>query len=308
VWLLPTGYVRSDPSCAKLGRAHALVVGKQPVRFFTTEPDNARALVEWIESRARDQRVIVDFSDNLDAAAEICSVPLLSEFQRRCLSACEATVPTHALGERLLPYARHGITVIEDPYEATVAGTPRLAFGETLNLAWFGVFGPQNCAFLEREFAKIGSTLAPRRIDLTLVTDADQTRLVEGMRRALHEMAPNLALRHVAWSLAAVTQALERTDLVVLPQEAHSAWGRGKSHNRLVETIRAGRFAVASAIPAYLELASYAWIGNDLPSGIRWALENTAEALHRIALGQEYVMQRFSPQRIGDQWARLLRV
>src|SRR6186713_2880441 len=70
VWLLPTGYVRSDPTCAKLGRA--------------------RALVEWIESRARDHRVIVDFSDNLDAAAEIYAAPLLSEFQRRCLAACEA--------------------------------------------------------------------------------------------------------------------------------------------------------------------------------------------------------------------------
>src|SRR5688572_15734269 len=106
VWLLPTGYVRGDPGCAKLGRARALVVGKQPVRFFTTEPDNARALIEWIESRARDQRLIVDFSDNLDAAAQIYSAPLLSEFQSRCLAACEATVPTHALRERLLPHAR----------------------------------------------------------------------------------------------------------------------------------------------------------------------------------------------------------
>jgi hypothetical protein len=141
-----------------------------------------------------------------------------------------------------------------------------------------------------------------------VVAQAAQGSAVESMGSALSEAAPHFTLRHTPWSLSSVTSALKRADLVLLPQDHQSDWGRVKSHNRLVETIRAGRFAIASAIPSYLELSSYAWVGNDLASGVEWALRHRDEALLRIARGQDYVADRFAPARIASHWAQVLGV
>jgi hypothetical protein len=101
-------------------------------------------------------------------------------------------------------------------------------------------------------------------------------------------------------------EAIARSDFVVLPQEHGTPWGRVKSHNRLVETIRGGRLAIASPIPSYLELADYAWVGEPLGAGLRWALQHPDDATRRVVRGQAYVAERFSPEAIGAKWARAL--
>jgi glycosyltransferase involved in cell wall biosynthesis len=205
-----------------------------------------------------------------------------------------------------MPYARHGISVIEDPYESDHASEPRLRPGPVLRLAWFGQFAAPLRPFIEGELAAIARGLAGKPAELAFVTHASQAALVEEMASALREVNAHFSVRHVPWSVQATAHELARADIVVLPQDAQADWGRVKSHNRLVETIRAGRYAVASPIPAYLELAGYAGIGGDLAAELDWALANPAEALRRISLGQTYVAQRFAPARIADEWARVL--
>lgn len=306
VCLVPVDYVQQDPAFARLGTVRAVVVGKLPVRFFTQQRERALAFAQWIEHSAERFRVVVDFSDDLRAAAAMYSQPALVEFQKRLLGACPATVPTEALRERLAADARHGISVIEDPFESPSPGEPRFAPGPVLRLAWFGVFAPEFRPFVESHFMLIASKLRSRPIELAFVTHATQAALVHDMAAALREVNPRFLLRHVAWSVQATARELERADLVVLPQDAGSDWGYVKSHNRLVETIRAGRLAVASPIPAYQELADAAWVGDDLAAGVEWALGNPAEVVRRVAAGQAHVAERFAPSRIASQWARAL--
>lgn len=306
VWLVPVDYVQQDPTLARLGTPRALVLGKLPVRFFTQERQRASALVEWIEAASPAQRIVVDFSDDLGAAAVIYSQPALLDFQKRFLSACHATVPTRALRERLLAHAGHGISVIEDPFESRRAREPRLSVGPILRLAWFGVFAAEQRPFIEAQLANIARRLLSRPTELAFVTHDTQSGLVEDMAKALGRINPQFFVRHVPWSLAATADELDRTEMVVLPQDPGSDWGRVKSHNRLVESIRAGRFVVASPIPAYVELSAYAWIGNDLVTGIEWALANREEALQRVKDGQEYVARRFAPEQIGALWKQTL--
>jgi len=308
VWLVPVDYVQQDPMLSRFGRARAVVLGKLPVRFFTQERPRASALVKWIEAASPAQRIVVDFSDDLGAAAVVYSQPALLDFQKRLLAACHATVPTCALRERLLAYANHGITVIEDPLESPHAREPRLDIGPALRLAWFGVFAAEQRPFIETQLANIARRLLSRPTELAFVTHETQSGLVQDMAKALTHINPQFLVRHVCWSLAATEEELARADMVVIPQDASSDWGRVKSHNRLVKAIRAGRFVVASAIPAYVELSSYGWIGDDLATGIEWALENPEEALHRVRVGQEYVNRRFAPERIGALWAQTLRL
>jgi glycosyltransferase involved in cell wall biosynthesis len=99
---------------------------------------------------------------------------------------------------------------------------------------------------------------------------------------------------------------LAAADIVLLPQETDTEWGRAKSHNRAVETLRAGRFAVASPIPAYLELAEFFWVGEDIAAGVNWALDHPGEAEARITDGQKYVAQRFAPDAIARRWIAAL--
>ena len=306
VCLVPIDYVVSDPTLAGLGTVRAIVVGKTPVIFFTERPERAEALVSWVETMAPRERMVVDFSDDLAAAAALSLQPALVGFQRRLLRACPATVPSNALGARLAREAGHAITVIEDPYESLAAGAPRFAPGTTLRLVWFGIFDQPLRAFLEAQFATIARRITGRPIELAFVTYADRKSEAAELGHALQAVNPAFFLRHVPWSLEAAAAELERADLVVLPQDAASDWGRVKSHYRLVESIRAGRFAVASPIPSYVELANYAWIGNDLAAGVAWALDHPQEVERRLAEGQAYVAERFSPGRVAEKWAEVL--
>jgi hypothetical protein len=306
VYLLPIDYIEKDPTLSGLGTPRAIVVGKPPVRFFTQKPDRATPLIDWVETTAREHRIVVDFSDDLAAAGEMYSVPGLMEFQRRLLRACPATVPSIALKERLAAYSNRGISVIEDPYESAQPGTPRFEPGRTLRLVWFGVFGPPLRAFIQSQFANIARRILNRPVDVAFVTYAGQADLVNELGSALGDINSQFRLRHVVWSREATASELAGCDLVVLPQDVRSDWGRVKSHNRLVEAIRAGRFAVVSPVPAYLELQNYAWVGDDLATGVEWTLENVDEVQRRLIAGQAYVEERFAPARIGATWADVL--
>lgn len=305
VCFIPIDYVQRDPALAALGTPRAVVVGKLSMSFLTEEGARANALLRWIEASAPRLRVIVDFADDIAAAAAIAGQPGLIEFQTRVLRAAAVTVPSLALKERLSPLARHGVTVIEDPYESVRACEPAFAPGPVLRLAWFGVFGEHLRPFVEAELAKIAQRLA-RPVELAFVTDDAQKNRVGAMASRLRAVNPQFELCHVTWSVAATADALARADIVVLPQDAGSDWGRVKSHNRLVEALRAGRFTVASPIPSYMELAPYAWVADDLAAGIEWALAHPHDALGRVCAGQAHVAERFAPARIGALWAQAL--
>lgn len=306
VCLLPLDVVERDPALATLGTPRAIVVGKFPVRLIAGDAARFARLVDWIAQARNRHPVIADLSDDLGAAAKIYQIPALAEFQSRLAQACPLSVPSAALRERLAAAARHGVTVIEDPYEREVPEPPRFSPGDTLRLTWFGVFGPPLRALVEGHFIAIARRLAPRPLEIAFVTAESQVQLVSQMAAQLVAVHHGCRLRMVTWSREAVAREIAAADLVVLPQDVDSEWGQVKSHNRLVEALRGGRLPIASPIPAYEELAQWAWVGNDLAEGVTWALSRPDEVLQRIASGQAMVEERFSPQRIGERWAGLL--
>jgi glycosyltransferase involved in cell wall biosynthesis len=161
---------------------------------------------------------------------------------------------------------------------------------------------------LQHHFGTIARRLAPRPIQIAFITNHTHVGLAREMGENLRRTNEKCELRFVPWSRAAVAVELARADLVLLPQDAASEWGRVKSHNRLVEALRAGRFAIASPIPSYLELSDYAWIGEPLADGVEWALAHPIDVLAKLRAGQNAVEQRFSPRKIGERWASTLNV
>jgi glycosyltransferase involved in cell wall biosynthesis len=120
--------------------------------------------------------------------------------------------------------------------------------------------------------------------------------------------ATPLTMSFEAWSKDATWRALQGCDLVLLPADLASQRTRVKSANRLIEAIRSGRFAVAHPLPAYRELGEYAFVGTSLAEGIAWAVNHPAAVIEKLARGQQYILDRFSPEVIARRWLEMLRV
>ncbi|MDX1377024.1 MAG: hypothetical protein R3357_15765 [Burkholderiales bacterium] len=302
VRLLPFARFLQDPALAHLQGVRAVVIGKLSVGEVEALGDAGRdRLFDAI--RRSGHAVFADFSDNYPAFGGP-HVAQLADYQARMGAAAVLTVPCAALAEAIGAQAKRGIHVVEDPYE-TPEQPARFAPGAgRLRLCWFGsAYEP---AVVEGAFEALAHAQPERslRVDfLALASRAPMARQLEARMRAVH---PASEVRFIEWSFESVARALAECDLVVLPQDAGSAWGRCKSHNRLVQAIRAGRVALASAIPAYMELAQFAQVDDDLPAALEAALAQPQAALEKVRAGQALVRSRFAPAHIAARWASVL--
>jgi hypothetical protein len=301
VVLVPFERFLEDPGLASVGKVRAAVLGKLSVTEVETMDWRRERLFHNIANLA--YPLFADFSDNYAALSTTRST-ILMEYQETMGSLVPLTVPCGALAEQLRAHARHGVHVIEDPYE--LAETPA-AFAPAqamLRLCWFG--NSYDAAVLTDQLASLAASLHSRRLRMDFVTAPARREFFAQLARRLSEVHAQMEVRFIEWSPESVAGALGDCDLIVLPQDSQSAWGRCKSHNRLVQAIRAGRVALASAIPSYEELAAFSCVGDDLSASARYALAQPNEVLERLRSGQAYVRKRFAPERVAARWAEVL--
>ena len=287
---------------AALGHPRALVITKLSTPDVVAHESELEALLDWLERDGADLRVCADLSDDYAALGHDMGHPYPARYQARLGSRCELIVPCDALAQRVAPWAKRGVRVVEDPWETSEAAAPKCAPGETLRLAWFGNLGPMSFDALGRGLRQALQGASDRAVRLELVAGVQRASLVEQLRNEIAPAHPRLETVFTHWSVEATQRAIADADLVLIPQDTDSEWGRVKSHNRLVETLRGGRLAIASPIASYLELGDYAWVGEDLGAGVRWALQHPAECVSRIAAGQQYIQGRFKPEVVAAKW------
>jgi hypothetical protein len=306
VRLVPLARFVADPSLGDLGAPHAIVVSKLPAGSVVAMQRELSAMLDSIADGNCPVPVFADLSDDYAALAEAFRAPFLAEYQRRLAELCTLVVPCEALRDAVAPLARRHVEVVEDPYETVAARPVRTRPNGTLALCWFGNLGTPNAPGLRQALTALIRNSGDIGCRLELVASEQSRHLGMEIAAAVMAEKSTWSVAYTAWSPAAVEEAIERSDFVVLPHEHDTAWGRVKSHNRLVQTIRCGRLAIASPIPAYLELSDYAWVGEPLGAGLRWALAHPEDAAARVISGQAYVAERFSPEAIGAKWARAL--
>lgn len=309
VYLVPLQVFLGDPQLRALGEPAAIVIAKLPIGLVAANPGPLRALVATLE-RTKGTPLFADLSDNYASLATVVGNSFLAEYQEGLARHCGLVVPCAELERQLAPYAKRGIRVIEDAYESATAQPARVRPGEALRLCWFGNLGKPNFGLLESAILAVATQLVPRvrTVELELVCGPAGERFAADIQEKVKASHAGFGLQYVPWSPETTAGALSAADVVLLPQESGTEWGRAKSHNRAVETLRAGRFAVASPIPAYLELEKYLWVGQDLAAGVRWALDHPGDAEARIVAGQRYVEQRFAPETIAQRWIAALQI
>lgn len=173
--------------------------------------------------------------------------------------------------------------VIIDPYEFEEAPA---YYGGTRNILWFG--HRTNIGSLRVEMDK------GLDYELTVVSNAE---LVYRPYGPIHHF--------VNWTPQAVRQELAATDVVIIMSSTDRA-KQVKGANRMVESIRRGRFVVANYTPAYDEFKKWMYIG-DIQGGLEWVRKQSkGEIMKRITEAQAFVRREFDPLKIAKQWESVL--
>lgn len=267
-------------------------------------------------ARQKDQgkRVAIDVSDlklGADHAAWVeqragkAMAQYVAGFYRSLLGQADLLLtPTAYLAERLRHHLGPGIAcaVVGDAVEVA-AQAPRFVPPERLALLWFGTFQVHWPA-LARFCHDVLPALSVRHpLTLTFVCEAPSEEAMAALNALV---SPRLGFRHVSWSLLALNDALGGCDLVALPFDRGSELALGKSNNRALQALQAGRAVAAHPIPSYEELRDFIALDDDLGTAIESLLADPAGTLARTARGQDYVATRYSPAAIARRWREAL--
>jgi len=225
------------------------------------------------------------------------------------------TAASRYVAARLRPLAKRPVEVVADPY-AGYPGEPRAARPRRRSraLAWLAARAGVAADAWRMRLLWIGEAdgvaalieLAPqlerlgREIPLALRCLCAAGRGLDALAEGLHEEDPDsLRLSIEAWSPMASAHALAACDLVLLP-------GASRAHrSALLAALHAGRFALSHPDPGYEDLAEFAWIGDDLGEGLRWALTHPNDVLDRLHRAKDPVERLHAPASVARHWVRI---
>lgn len=228
---------------------------------------------------------------------DVCDNHFGNQFSSYYRGMCEladlVTCNTPTMKEIILKETGKHAHIIDDPYEYPEEEARFIPNQNPINLLWYGHFVNLN-------------TVQPMVQQLKQLEENISLCVISNMQPQQPTVDKNVFLSFLSWSPPTQKNMLEWCNYVVLPTDLNDPTKRTKSHNRLVEGIRSGRFVLAQPLPSYEAFKDFAWVGEDISDGICWADENPDLALERIKKGQEYLRENLSPDCIAQQWENLL--
>jgi SAM-dependent methyltransferase len=244
--------------------------------------------------RGRGLRVIADYCDDHFEHPEHGP-----HFRRMATLATDLVASTEALAEAIRRHTGREAHVITDPVEGP-RGTPRFEPRfPALRVLWFG--HPTNLVSVTEKAGELQALARRMPVCFTLLTERspDSQQVVDAIRQGLPE-GSQAALE--AWSLEGTWKALQDCDVVWLPV-ASADTKKAKSPNRLVESLWAGRLAVADDLPAYRAYADLVPTAGGLEAGVMAALQDPAGVVQRLRESQRRVARAHSGLECGRLWA-----
>lgn len=307
-----------DPGPARLAdeiEEELVVVGKLvPATAAQFGPMGNYVLQLIPELQARGKKVIVDINDhhfeNGERGAYFRDIVKLAD-------AVSASTPVMAaaIGE----YTDRPVVTARDPFEGPRGQAKPVAQSQRgwrrrlgldpqaqarVRMLWFGY--PVNLDSLPAMVEQLASVSRKQPISLQIVT-------MPGFGAAEYCAELNSRQQHdiraefLPWSRDLVWNLMAECDVVAIPSLQDQLTKAVKSPNRIVEAIWAGRFVIAHPLPAYREFEPFAWIGEDLGQGLRWALNHPEEVVERIAKGQSHIAAHYSPEIAASEWEAIFR-
>ena len=215
-----------------------------------------------------------------------------------CKIADGITASTTMMAEVISRRAGRTAQVIGDPFEAPLGEARFQPEPGRVRLLWFG--HPSNFDTLSAMMPSVVKLSREMAVDLRVVSE-EAANIRKALDRANCDFGPSLKIQFTPWSAEATWQALADCDAVLIPSLSAEV-KQVKSPNRLVESIRCGRFVAAYPLPSYEPLANYAWLGEDVVDGVRWALSHPKAAEMQVRQGQQFIAATFNPAYLAKQW------
>lgn len=198
VWVVSPEDLIRDPALDGFCRPRAIVVTKFATQDLVQHPDRSARVRDALARWQRRVPLLADLSDDYAAVRGRTGEAVLADYQAGLLEQCVVTVPCEALRAALAPGARHGIRIIEDPWERATAVPARVAPGAPLRVCWFGVLNESAHAVLEAGLAGILRRFPALAFSIELVTAAGATLEIDALRARLALLHAHLHLAHVA--------------------------------------------------------------------------------------------------------------
>lgn len=297
-------------------RPDILVLGKllQIAKDETAEAFDAsaeRALALAREQSARGTKVVADFNDN-----HFVRPSSTGDYARRAAELADLCIAsTESMAAIVTAYTRAAVKVIGDPVASPRRQPHVIKQGrwidrwkgspvEPLRLVWYG--HPSNFAPLIRWLERLASVSREVPWVCMIVTTAIGG-LSEFLQSFNQRHAPHAELTWIDWSEAAQWQAVADAAIVLVPSDTTSETHKVKSTNRVVDALHAGRFVIASPIPAYERFGSWISLSDAPEAAAREYMDQPEAALLKIELGQRFVDRHFNPEAIGDLWEAAFR-
>lgn len=296
-WLATRGYVQTIVSADEPEAALAAATNADVVIFSKSNRISNEEILA--EAQNIGAKVIVDLCDN-KFESEVDG----NHYRAMTERADSLVANTIEMAAAIRVATSRDAIVVGDPYEGP-KGDPKWKWqpGRRIEALWFG--HPSNLDTLKA----LLQHLATRKKDVALsirICTVAAAESAEDCRRFNRQYGNRIKVFFVPWSVEQVWQELNTTDLVLLPSRVGMVQKDVKSPNRLVESVWAGRFALASPLPAYQPFAEWIPLVDDFCAGLDWVLSHQSEIVQRISEAQPYVEAHHSPESIGKEWETVI--
>lgn len=293
----------------ELGTHDVLVMGKLlPTSDLDGFAHQTTCMLKTAEAaRSAGIRLIVDVSDNHFTHAK------LGEYWRSLAKLANVcVVGSQPLAEAAREFTTARVEVVGDPI-GSPAGQPKVyrrtppqgALArifraprppEPVRAVWYG--HQLNFGAMAQWSKKLRTVVA-----LTVVTSRspEMDRFV-----AAYNAQGSPPMRFVEWSEEAQWSAVAEADLVLLPSDPNDPRKSVKTGNRLTDAINAGRFVVASALPAYEPFRDYCDLTTDPVTAVARYVDDPDAALDKVTRGQVAVREQCGLEAIAAQWLKAM--
>lgn len=220
-----------------------------------------------------------------------------------------------AMAQLLARHTQRPTRVVGDPI-ASPPGEPRVFRAATglqrlvsrllpgsgqqrLKLVWYG--NTVNWPAMQRWAQELAPLSQTQPFVLWLVTSP--TEAVQSFVRDFNARhAPAALAELIEWDEQTQWDVVRDADIVLLPSDPSDPKKNVKTSNRLVDALHAGRFVVASPLPAYQEFSETVALTEAPISALFNMIERPDEILERISQGQKIVKKELSKESIGARW------
>jgi SAM-dependent methyltransferase len=305
-WRVEAGQLgQSTPDAIVIGK---LLAGKDMARFAQV---SASVLAQIQAATHRGIPVLGDFND------DHFDHPVLGSHWRALAKTVEAcTVGSDAMAARVRQFTDRPVHVIGDPIGSPYASPrvfsrssgvarwaqsllPGAASRSRLKFVWYGngVNWPEM-----QDWAQKLAPLAQEQAFVIWAVTAPQPAILSFADEFNRRHGSDAIIEIVPWDEATQWAVVADADIVLIPSSPGDTKKAVKTGNRLTDALNAGRYVIASPLPAYAPFAPYSTLTDDPVAAIREYLSAPSDALKRIEAGQVAAGSAAGTQAIVASW------